>query len=257
MSNDSSKPARKPYGPISAIAVTFLAYFLGSQVVLALVISIYMLAAGKDINQATSYLQNATFGQFLAVTAAYAGMLATIYWFMRIRKISWKTIGLGRKPTARDLVIAFVAFVGYFIGLAVIVQLVGALIPSINVNQQQQIGFEAAKHGGAELPLVFISLVILPPLVEEILIRGFLYTGLRVRWTKYTSIIVASLLFGLAHLQLGLGAPPLYVAAIDTFFLSVVLIALRERTGSLWSGIFVHAIKNSLAFTALFIVGTS
>ena len=85
------------------------------------------------------------------------------------------------------------------------------------------------------------------------MIRGFLYTGLRRRMKPLLSAFIASLVFALAHLQLGSGAPPLYVAAIDTFVLSLILIALRERTGSLWSGIIVHALKNGFAFAAIFI----
>jgi membrane protease YdiL (CAAX protease family) len=59
-------------------------------------------------------------------------------------------------------------------------------------------------------------------------------------------------LFGVAHLQFGSGAPLLWVAALDTFTLSIVLCYLREKTGSVWAGVFLHAIKNAIAFVALF-----
>jgi membrane protease YdiL (CAAX protease family) len=62
------------------------------------------------------------------------------------------------------------------------------------------------------------------------------------------------LLFAAAHLQWGSGAPLLWVAAIDTFVLSMVLSTLREKTGSLWSAIGLHAIKNGVAFTLLFVL---
>jgi membrane protease YdiL (CAAX protease family) len=126
-------------------------------------------------------------------------------------------------------------------------------ISSINTDQQQQIGFENAS-GLLPLSLVFISLVILPAFVEEIMIRGFLYSGLLKKYSKKIAAILASLIFAVAHLQLGSGEPPLWIAAIDTFILSVVLIYLRERTGNIWAGVAVHIIKNSFAFVSLFIV---
>jgi membrane protease YdiL (CAAX protease family) len=104
---------------------------------------------------------------------------------------------------------------------------------------------------------VFISLVVLPTIVEEILVRGFLYGGLRNKLRPVGAGLIASLIFAAAHLQFGSGEPLLWVAAIDTFILSLFLIRLRETTGNLWSGMTVHFMKNGLAFTALFIIGVS
>jgi len=52
----------------------------------------------------------------------------------------------------------------------------------------------------------------------------------------------------------GGAAGPLYIAALDTFILSLVLIYLREKTGSLWASITLHAVKNGVAFMALFVL---
>ena len=65
--------------------------------------------------------------------------------------------------------------------------------------------------------------------------------------------IITSLMFAVGHLQFGSGAPLLWVAALDTFVLSLVLCYIREKTDSLWPGIFIHAIKNALAFSVLFL----
>jgi membrane protease YdiL (CAAX protease family) len=60
--------------------------------------------------------------------------------------------------------------------------------------------------------------------------------------------------FGLPHLAQGGDAGPLWIAFIDTFILSMVLVWLREQTGNLWAGIVLHAIKNGIAFVSLFIL---
>lgn len=249
----SKKPSpRVGYGPLSALLVTIAAFF-GSQVFAGLIIGAYIALFHKDADHVMKLLTDTTSGQFAYIACIEIFTLGILYWFMRTRGITLATIGLGRKPRLGDLGNAAIWFVGYFILLALIMAVVGAYIPAVDVDQEQQLGFESVQ-GFVPLLLVFISLVVFPPIVEEVLIRGFLYSGLRQKWTRVVSAIVASFLFGLAHLQLGSGAPPLYVAAIDTFFLSIVLIALREKTGSLWAGMIVHAFKNGFAFIALFIL---
>jgi membrane protease YdiL (CAAX protease family) len=253
----ATEPAAKKYGPGSAILVTLLA-FVGIQFVIAipigLIVGIYIAITGAKIDEVAKMVDETTIGQFVGTLLVYLGMLAAIWLFMRYRKITWADIGLGRGITAKDIGYAILTFVGYFVLSAMVIQAVSTVWSGLDVEQEQQIGFDAAS--GASLVLVFISLVVLPPLVEEIMIRGFLYSGLRNRFNKWAAAIIASVLFGIAHLQLFNGAPPLYIAAIDTFVLSMVLIWLREKTGSLWAGIAVHAIKNFIAFLALFVFKT-
>jgi membrane protease YdiL (CAAX protease family) len=80
-----------------------------------------------------------------------------------------------------------------------------------------------------------------------------LYKGLRNKFSFPVAAVATSLLFALGHLQFGSGAPLLWVAGLDTFVLSVVLCYLREKTGSLWPGIMIHAAKNAVAFSVLFL----
>ncbi len=250
MSSDSSN---KPtvFGPVSAIFVTLGAFF-GSQLLAGVLLGAFIALTRMSDSEAESFLLKSTAGQFLFVLIVEIFTVGILFWFMRRRAISLSTIGLGRPPRLSDTGYAALAFIGYFIVLAMIMALVEQYVPSVNLEQEQQIGFDSA--AGPSLILVFISLVILPPLVEEIMIRGFLYSGLRRKFSVIVSALVASLVFAAAHLQFGAGEPPLYVAAIDTFVLSLVLIALREKTGSLWAGILVHALKNGIAFMALFIL---
>ncbi len=247
-------PSKPAYGPVSALIVTLGAFF-GAQLFAGLLIGAYIAVTGKDAEAVSNQLLDSTSGQFVFTVIVELATLALIYWFVQRRKITLAHIGLGRGPTLGDLGMAAIFFVGYFIALAFIMQAIDGLIPAINLEQEQQIGFESAT-GFGPLLMVFISLVVFPPIIEEIMVRGFLYTGLRQKLNRYISIAVPSIIFGIAHLQLGSGADPLYVAAIDTFFLSVVLIVLREKTGSLWSGMMVHAMKNGLAFLALFVFKT-
>ena len=88
--------------------------------------------------------------------------------------------------------------------------------------------------------------MVVAPISEELLFRGFLYGKLKSRKLKpLFSAIVTSLLFGLVHGQLNVG--------IDTFILSMMMIYLLEKRQSLWVTIMLHMIKNGVAFLALFV----
>ncbi len=170
---------------------------------------------------------------------------------MKKRKSSFAAIGLNRKPILKDFLYAVLAAVAYFVIYLFILSVITKLIPSLNIEQKQELGFDnVAKY---QLPLVFLSLVILPPIIEEITARGLLYSGLRNKYKIPQAALLTSFLFAIAHLQAGSGNPLLWVAAIDTFILSFVLIYVKEKTGSLWSSIALHGIKNLIAFMSIYV----
>jgi membrane protease YdiL (CAAX protease family) len=125
------------------------------------------------------------------------------------------------------------------------------LVPGLNVNEKQQLGFNNIS-GAKEMILTFISLVILPPIGEEILFRGFLYSSLKKNLPIVVAVLGTCTIFAIGHLPEGGAAGPLYIAAIDTFVLSLVLIYLREKTGGLWASMTLHGLKNCIAFVALY-----
>jgi membrane protease YdiL (CAAX protease family) len=184
---------------------------------------------------------------------ADACIILGIYCMMRWFGWNWRTIGL-RWPKISQIGWGVLAFIPYFMLYLVFIVTLKAVFPALNIDQKQEIGFESVR-GGLPLLLAFVSLVILPPLVEEIVMRGFLYTGLR-RWlpTNLTAIVI-SVLFGAAHLTEGGSGGLLWIGAIDMFTLSLVLVALRAWSGNVWPGIALHAVKNLVAFAALFIIG--
>ena len=83
------------------------------------------------------------------------------------------------------------------------------------------------------------------PIAEEVVFRGWLYGKFRSKMPAYLSIVLVSALFGLMHGQWNVG--------INVFCLSIVLCLLREVTGTIWSGIVLHMLKNGLAFYLLFV----
>lgn len=238
------------YGPVSAILVTLIIYF-GTQLIAGFLIGLFLNLTGKNFDEISDSI-NASVGiGFSFILIAEVLSFWFLWRFLRYRKVPWGEIGV-KKPRLENILFALPAFVAYFLILVVTVALIQGLT-SVDTEQKQQIGFENAS-GLLPLALVFISLVLLPAIVEEIMVRGFLYSGLVKKYSKKISALVASLIFAVAHLQLGSGEPPLWIAAVDTFILSIVLIYLREKTGNIWAGVAVHMMKNSLAFVSLFLI---
>ncbi|MDL2342214.1 MAG: type II CAAX endopeptidase family protein [Patescibacteria group bacterium] len=239
-----------PWRPLVAVLFVVGMFYI-SQLIGGLLVSIYPLLQHWTKNQTATWLNGSVYAQFIYILIAEAVVIGSVYWFLKLYKRGWATIGLLR-PRLRDLAYGLSAVIPYYVFYLISVSVISKLVPSLKVDQQQQIGFTNV-HGGLPLALTFISLVILPPLTEEILVRGFLYSSLKKALPLIWAAVATSLVFAAAHLPEGGAAGPLYIAAIDTFVLSLVLIYLREKTGSLWAGITLHAIKNGIAFCALFI----
>jgi membrane protease YdiL (CAAX protease family) len=77
--------------------------------------------------------------------------------------------------------------------------------------------------------------------LEEWLIRGYIYRTMRERWPPWVSALVSSLLFSGLH-----AANPnvTWEALLNIVLAGMVLAALVERTGSLWSVTWAHGVWN-------------
>lgn len=237
------------WSPLESVVITLSTYF-GGQFMGSLLLYMPLLLMGWNQQKVTNWLDSSAFGQFLFILLVEAVSLFLIFAFIRRRGTRLLALGL-RKPRYSDIGYALAGFGVYFLIYIAVAVIIKSLVPSLDLEQEQQIGFETA--AGAQLSLVFVSLVVLAPLVEEILMRGFLYGGLKKGLPKIWAVVITSALFAVAHLQFGSDAPLLWVAAIDTFVLSLVLIYLRDKTDGLWAPIALHTTKNFVAFLALFV----
>lgn len=247
----NDKPRPTGWGPASAIVVTLLIYF-GSQLIAGYLVVQYLFLKGDTKDTVVDTINNSVNLQFILILIAESAALLLLWWFLKHRRISWRRIGLS-KPTGKNLLYSIPAYGIYFTVILIAFLVIQQFVPGVNTDQSQQVGFDNAS-GSGPLALVFLGLVILPALTEEILVRGFLFGGLRNKLPFINSALITSALFGLAHLQLGSGNSPLWIAAVDTFILSLVLVWLREKTGNIWAGVIVHMAKNSIAFISLFVL---
>jgi membrane protease YdiL (CAAX protease family) len=256
MSNGSSNTSeqravrRARLAVVSTLVVVML--FFASQLAGSIAVSLIPAAQHWTTARANEWLANSIEAQFAYVCFSDGLIVAGIAWMLKLFRWSWRDIALIR-PKLRHILLGLLAVVPYYVAYILLVFILKLFIPALNVDQKQQIGFDSV-HGSFQLCLTFISLVVVAPFAEEIAMRGFLYTGFK-RWLpRVVAALAVSTLFGAAHLMEGGASGPLWIGAIDTFILSMVLVSLRELTGNLWAGISLHAAKNGIAFVLLFIV---
>jgi membrane protease YdiL (CAAX protease family) len=176
--------------------------------------------------------------------------VAFVLYLLRVQGLRLNVIGLGRRPQKSDFYKAVLGFFCFFIFLIIISQILVQFYPDLNKGKQD-VGFNNL-HNNLDIFIAFAALVILPPIGEEILVRGYLFSGLRQRLRFLPAMIITSLIFGAAHLQTGSGPGVLWAAGLNTFVLSVVLVYLRQSTGALYAGMLVHMVNNLIAFGVYF-----
>ncbi len=259
MSNDTSsdpvqtEPAtvKAPWGPLYAIFGSLFA-FLGAQYIAQVAISVYIQLSGWSKSHVEYTFNHTVIAQFWSILVSEMAIVGFLWILvMRYPRELWqKGIGL-RHLKWRDLGFTLIGVLAYFGVYSLVLSVISHFV-HVNTGQTQELGFDHVA-GTTSLVLTFVSLVVLPPIVEEIVFRGFLYGGLRRRLHVVPAALIASVAFAIPHAAES-SHGILWIAAIDTFSLSLVLCYLREKTGAVYAGIGLHAIKNAIAFVSLFIL---
>jgi membrane protease YdiL (CAAX protease family) len=181
--------------------------------------------------------------------------VAIVYGLLSLRSLKvTDELQLQKRPSKLVIYDALLTFGLYFLASFGVIMLLSVMLPSIDINQEQQIGFETTTI--ATLPLVFLCLVIAVPIGEEVLFRGYLYKGLE-KFTNsyYLSSMITSIVFGVAHLELwSASGAPNWIAGVDTLVFSWFLVWAYKKEKSLWTPIVMHCIKNFLAFITIFAI---
>lgn len=147
-------------------------------------------------------------------------------------------LGLADTPTLTDIGLAPVGYIVYAIFANILTALFSAF-SWFNAEQTQDVGF-AYFITTADRFFAMFAIVLIAPIAEEIIMRGWLYGKLRSRTGILVALIITSLVFAILHGQ--------WNVAVVTFALSAVLCGLREITGTIWSGIILHILVNGIAF---------
>ena len=228
-----SPTEKKQWGPWSALWIGTLVFVVPMILVSTIAVATHWNMSDQDLQQFYMYAAS------IAITFVLLKMVLERRYHSTLRDL-----GLNH---------FYFRYIGYALGTLpvylfcsiVLSTIVQHLDKNFNAGQAQNLGFNGNPHSSPFVLLaVFFSLVIIPPLVEETLFRGFLLQGMRKQFPIAIAVLFTSLIFGAAHGQLNVG--------IDTFTLSCFLCFLRIKTESLWPGIILHGTKNLIAFIVLY-----
>jgi len=281
----SHKPQviKVPWGARYAYGITILAY-VASQLFSAIPIAVALLFTSWDTVEGSLLDQP---WMSLALTGVGAlGLLFVLALFLKKKHYRFSNLKMKRRLPLKAIGLVVGAYILYLIASVVINWVAQAFVPGYNAGQEQLVGYKDAY--GWQLMLAFVGLVVIPPIAEEMVFRGFLYQGLREHWKRLDAlwwglgiaVVVAAIVDPIAGLLIALGMylatvvgkkKPAHAAALvtsilfglvhmqwnvalDTFALSFALIYVFEKTQNLWAAIALHALKNGIAFVGIFLL---
>ena len=264
----SEKPCKTTWkGTLALVALTVawvsLAYFVVGKILAWLILWIF------HPTENNVFLQS--FYSILCYLISAVVIILVPYKFRKSWKTTLEDLGIIELPTWADIGLAPAGFIAYMI-LAYIFTIVFSLFPWFNATEKQDVGYNSLTLGPGRY-LALTVLVVVAPIAEEIIFRGYLYGKLKKHLTKDSAaapektanskavkirkrqnfigtaiaIFLTSVVFGIMHGQWNVG--------VNVFAMSIILCLLREITGSIYAGILMHMLKNAVAFYLLYIVG--
>lgn len=244
------KLTKKKWAWLLILPIWAYGAFLAAQLLASLVL-LLMREFGVPLDSVNEVLLVTIFtaAAYLLALIIAVGVPFAIY----KRRTTLEDVGLNDFPSILDMLIAPVAWIVYMIASAAVMAIVLKLGAPIDTEQAQQLPFSQTMLATQwHYFMAFASLVFVAPAAEELLFRGYLYGKLRKVSPAWVAVAVSALAFGLAHLWAGPGNPLQWAVMIDTLVLGVFLAVAREYTGAIWVPIFMHTIKNGIAFYFLF-----
>lgn len=157
----------------------------------------------------------------------------------------WGVAPFERRKVGQSVFSGIRAFYVSFAAIYLIVFIVRIISQLAGYDIQQDTVKKLKEEGDILLILgTFISVVIIAPLWEEIVFRGFLYPLMKKHYSREVALIGTSLFFGLMH-----GVGPM----IPLTFLGVFFALSYESTGRLTTPIIFHMCFNLLNFCSIII----
>lgn len=178
--------------------------------------------------------------QFLMPAMAFAIVVG------RVKPIEW--LGLRWKEWVQVFGIAPLSVFAMF-GFSIILHLLGygEMLISIGAAEEQAaVTMFREGEDPVVLGLMVIAAVLVAPVCEEIIFRGYLYPVAK----KYAGSTVAALFSALVFA----GAHGNVAAMLPLFVFGLVLVAVYEYTGSIWAPIAVHMLFNGTTVAIQFFV---
>lgn len=175
--------------------------------------------------------------QLLLANALLAFFLVTgLLSFLIIRSLSPRTLfGLSHEGFRRSLPVVLPALI---LALPAIYFVHALSFHFLGSSPQPLLEFLARKAGTSDRILLIFTAVVVAPLSEELIFRGYLYGVFRRYGGRIPALLLSAALFAAIHAHLP--------ALGGLFVLALALTIVYEFTASLWAPILMHALFNAL-----------
>jgi len=248
---DASVPEdlRSPWGWLDLLAFIGFGFF-GLLVAAGIVVGVGVIGFGmsiRDLSQASTTPAKSIIA--IVAQAVWSGfVLLYFYALVRVRTqapfwqaMGWRGLHFAGQTTSASIL----RCLGGGAMLALIVSYAGRFF-----NEKSDLPIEELFHSRPTVILLMGFGILVAPLVEETMFRGFLYPIIARRFGVAAGVIVTGVLFGAMHAQQlwgGWGQISLLIGV------GIVLTWVRARTGTVAASYLVHLGYNSLLFLGFFI----
>lgn len=151
--------------------------------------------------------------------------------------LSWRNLLMLNAVHVRALIISVVFGISFQFPLTELQNLCERIFP-IELAQKQALFQLVSPTSWPKMVTTVFALVLIAPVFEELLFRGFIMTRLYKSSGRFQALLLSSALFGLCHIRVLAALIPACIAGV---FLGMV--ALRSR--STWPSITAHAAINA------------
>ena len=127
--------------------------------------------------------------------------------------------------------------------------LISFTLSNVMVNVFPDIGSAVSDSIGSYMEgapiLVWLVIAVTPAVCEELVFRGYLLAAFRERYSVLLTSVLVGVIFGIYHTDI--------VRFPGTAFMGITFAYITIRTGSIFIGMFLHMLNNSIAiFSYLF-----
>lgn len=225
----------------------FLLFYLGSTIVLLI---IAMISASAILGiPFTSLHEHPVLLIILSIAAQTAGSFAALFYFWVLARVRhagefWPALGWNSLDGAHTNPATVIKYLFNGVALAIAVAILGSLI-----KQAGPTPFDDFFKARQTVLMLMAFGILVAPLVEETVFRGFLYPVAARQFGIMPGILLTGILFGGFHAMQLWGA----WGQIGLLVLvGIVLTWVRARTGSVLAGFLMHVAYNSTLFAATY-----
>lgn len=189
------------------------------------------------VGGATGLIQDPSAHAVVALTLTELGFLIPVVGFL-----AWQGIGVSWLGFRRFELSSLAIGCGALIVTYGVTIVHNSILLALHWHTQAETFLRFLDTQGSPIGLA-LGGILVGPLAEEIVFRGFFYQGLLQAYGRTKAILTSSAIFAVIHLD--------PAAMIPTFLLGCALAFVFDRSRSIWPGVILHLLLNTVGIGAL------